>query len=1327
MANYVIEKDGSWSQKGKKKKEKGTNYIIDNSGNWVSNDVTVEPTVNVETEKPKTTTKKEISKERQEELQKGFLEQRMDENIWGAKKLGSGILKAGTGAVDTVLQEAQNDLETGAKRDQNWYLNNGLLTIGSTLSPGLSYMVKNTAKQFDKEYQKKNFVEKVLDNINDLKEATMPSGLKEAVKTYGSFDKQYLGGQAPKNVENLSNAINKPSEDFSKSLDEEGKRYSGLVNFIGGGIEQVGHMVPSIATTALTKDPNLGLAALGISARGSSTREALKKGTDLDTAIKIGNAKALTEVATEKMFGGINMFGKKLFGPGVADNVVEGLVNKGIKQPLLNFLVKQGLAVGEETIEELVSNVVDNTIDKFTTDPNKKVFDVNETLETIKQTALTTILLNLFGGGYSPNAYNQNINNMREARGINQQVNNLNEQLKSQQQVTKGDVLDEVRSDASLDNGVDTTDIPQIVESKPVNTNTNQTVNVTQEANNTTNTENGQNVAEEMQREPVLRTNSPQMQDAIQKVKDGTATQKERSFIKTAVEAQNTEELIKDMDETSKTYEVWANEKSTEQAENMLKNYETLEDKAKYIDDLFNSGKKINAADLTAAELVLKEAAAARNSKVYTQILADTAILGTDYGQTIQAMNKIKELNPLHQLDVLEKIVNREKARGNQIYKNVEITEDMRNRVYDCFDENGMIDQEKFDNTMDEIKQELANEMPSTLSERARGWRYLSMLGNPKTHVRNVVANVAMYEVKGLKDKINAAGQDFLIRDKKNKTKTLKSSSNEVKQLAKDYAKEIYKGQENSKYNEQNELENKRQIFKNKGIEAWSKFNEKALSVEDEFFKKAQFKKSFANYLTAQGIETAQDIQDNPSIIQKAKEFAINEANVATFNQRNKLSEFVNSADVKLGTPGKVIRGAIAPFTRTTFNIAKTAIEYTPGTGLITTINDVKNAPKSMKGTVLIDGLSKQITGSSLAMVGYALAKAGIVTAKSDNDKEEYFKKDKGSKMDYSIKIGDTSYDLSWLAPSAMPFFIGARIFEILDKQEGFNENIILESLASTLDPLSEMSIISSFTDVLNSYAKSGTGQLKDMGISTMQNYLSQFIPTVVGQFARLFDDTKRNTAADNNSPNKVTQETIRKLQYKIPGLRNLLPASTDYYGKDKKEYDYGKVKIPFTDISISEPYSVLFSPVNKKKDTLSKEDKEILRVYESTGNEDIIPTSLQKYITFDKQRYDMSNKEYNEYKKTFGDTFTEKIKELMKKDEYKDATDEQKEKLIQKILTYSRDKAKDVFLTDRGVKYYTITKTGKKSYRESRKVENKVGEYGIVDYYLSQVLKEDD
>ena len=773
-------------------------------------------------------------------------------------------------------------------------------------------------------------------------------------------------------------------------------------------------------------------------------------------------------------------------------------------------------------------------------------------------------------------------------------------------------------------------------------------------------------------------TKTEEFKNSMKKVQDGTATEKERKFVRTAVEAQNTQDLIKEMTDVQKNYKVITNEESMNKAQAQLSSFKNIEQKTAYIKGLLTSGKRITSSDITAAELVLKDVAATKNAKLYTDSLADFAALSTEYGQVIQAMSQIKKLSPTYQLDVLEKLINREVVKGNKKYSNVKVTDDMRNKVLQCYDENGNLNQEKFDNTMEEIKQELADKIKVGADEKVRAWRYLSMLGNPKTHVRNVVANTAMTIDKYVEDKLSAAAQDVFIKDKTKKTRTLKGSSQEVKNYTNELYNEVSSDTFGNKYNEKSDLEDRAKVFNTRWLEAIRQFNDKALSKEDQAFKEINFKRSFSNYLTAQGIETKTDIENKPQIVERAKLYAIEEANVATFNQQNKLAQFINSGDTKLGPLYKVVRGAIIPFTRTPLNIAKAGLERTPGVGLAKLAMDVKKAPSNMKGTVFIDGLSKQVTGTSLALIGYALAKSGRVTAETDDDKEDKFSKDQGEKMDFSIKFGNKSYDLSWLSPTSMPFFVGARMFEVMEKQDGFNENIVLESLASTLDPLSEMSCVSSFTDVLKSYNKEGAGMIKDMGITTAQNYLSQFIPTISGQFARIFDDTKRSTGADASSTNKISQETYRKLAYKIPGLRNTLPESTDIYGREKKEDDN----------TIIRAFNALINPSNVTKDTMTKEGKELMRLYDKTGNSDIIPSYLSQSVKYKDKEYKMSRKEYNEYKKDFGDNFEDNLKGLMKTEDYKKATNDEKAEMIEGILKYAKDKTKDIFLTNQGEEY---------------------------------------
>ena len=116
-----------------------------------------------------------------------------------------------------------------------------------------------------------------------------------------------------------------------------------------------------------------------------------------------------------------------------------------------------------------------------------------------------------------------------------------------------------------------------------------------------------------------------------------------------------------------------------------------------------------------------------------------------------------------------------------------------------------------------------------------------------------------------------------------------------------------------------------------------------------------------------------------------------------------------------------------------------------------------------------------------------------------------------------------------------------------------WNGDVVVETLAQTLDPLSEMSFLSSLDSVLSSY-DSGIEKFAGIAESAGQSYISQFVPTLSSQVAAVMDDTKRSTKVAADSDFKFVDETVNKLKYKIPFLRETLEPSTDIWGNDIKQ-----------------------------------------------------------------------------------------------------------------------------------------------------------------------------
>ena len=359
-----------------------------------------------------------------------------------AKSGAAGAVKGATGIVDAPLQEGQAALEKGKKiKTKKQLEGQAIKTVASAVNPYLTTLYDSVVdplihggkKKKEKANKKNDIVGNVLNAtgkslgmVSDMG-PTSTKGLKEALTGYGAVDKS-----AAKKVKNIRKTVYKPSENMDKEVQKQlnSYNYNGIDKTVSGVTNIVGNMVPSIAATAITKNPTAGLATMGASVKGQATKEAEDKGKSLEEAINIGNAKAGIEVGTEMLTGGLNIFGK-----GVADDIVEQGINKLTKKPLKNFLLKKGAGIAGEIFEEDLSNRLNAALDRATVDPNAK-YTLNDALSSARDTALSTLLLNAIGGGpgksaYGKNAYKQNANEIASIKAKEHAVQETQNKVKN--------------------------------------------------------------------------------------------------------------------------------------------------------------------------------------------------------------------------------------------------------------------------------------------------------------------------------------------------------------------------------------------------------------------------------------------------------------------------------------------------------------------------------------------------------------------------------------------------------------------------------------------------------------------------------------------------------------------------------------------------------------------------------------------------------------------------------------------------------------------------------------------------------------------------------
>src|SRR5699024_223261 len=66
-------------------------------------------------------------------------------------------------------------------------------------------------------------------------------------------------------------------------------------------------------------------------------------------------------------------------------------------------------------------------------------------------------------------------------------------------------------------------------------------------------------------------------------------------------------------------------------------------------------------------------------------------------------------------------------------------------------------DQAGRDVVLDKIYQNIDDQEPSTWKDKCNAWRYLAMLGNPRTQIRNIAGNVFFQPLRIVKDRTAAA------------------------------------------------------------------------------------------------------------------------------------------------------------------------------------------------------------------------------------------------------------------------------------------------------------------------------------------------------------------------------------------------------------------------------------------------------------------------------------------------------------------------------------------------------------------------------------------
>lgn len=669
--------------------------------------------------------------------------------------------------------------------------------------------------------------------------------------------------------------------------------------------------------------------------------------------------------------------------------------------------------------------------------------------------------------------------------------------------------------------------------------------------------------------------------------------------------------------------------------------------------------------DLILAQVLLSTAAQANDTAAVSNLSAQIAAKGTEAGRMVNALKLLKRTTPEGRLYYIQHVIDKMNSDYSKkgLDTKIEMDPDLAALLLDSEDTESM------DDAMDQIYDNIAEQVPNTLTDYLDAWRYFAMLGNPRTHIRNAIGNVIFRGAMGARNVVSAGLQRALIPENQ-RTRTM-TQSKEYMDFAKADLENAIDELTGNKYTDEFGEVRKRQLetLYPKPIQALMNTSTKGMEYMDLVAKKFTYVRDMANFLKARNV----DLENIPKgMLEEARNHAVEQAKYSTFQQYSDLAHALSVYEQN-GVAGKLLIGGMVPFKRTPINIAKAAVDFSPvglAKGLNRTVRDVRKGLYTAGES--IDQLAAGMTGTGIMALGYFMAKMGLISASGDdNDKQAWFDTAQGT-QNYALNIplpnGETySYTIDWAAPAAIPLFIGAEFFHSLAERDGEQTaaEVALDSIGKLFEPLLATTMLSGISSSIKSASYSSSNPIYGVLGNVASNHVGQFVPTLLSQIAKTVDPVRRSTFYDANS--KVPKELQRFLQRqgaKIPGLSEKMPEYLDVWGRN----DVG------SDNVLIRALENFVSPGYVKKLDSSSMESELQRLNDA-GYEGMLPSALQKSAKLDGNR--MTAEQWMKRQKEQGSVAYEIMKDFMGTQEYQNLTDDQKAKFVDKAYEYAKNSGK--------------------------------------------------
>lgn len=572
-----------------------------------------------------------------------------------------------------------------------------------------------------------------------------------------------------------------------------------------------------------------------------------------------------------------------------------------------------------------------------------------------------------------------------------------------------------------------------------------------------------------------------------------------------------------------------------------------------------------------------------------------------------------------------------------------------------------------------QLMKEITNVVPVSIGQKLSSFQTMMQLLNFKTPVRNILGNTIFGGLENVSDVVGTGIDKVASLFTGQRSKVLPS----LKAQGQGFLRGGSEGMQDVKLgidtsggiNSQYDLPS--QTFRTGVLNKLEKALNITLRVPDRAASTAAFEGSLNNQMRAAGVN-----KPTPQMV----EVATSDALYRTFQDNSKLAQVFGGAKKllnKIGTPdGKFGLGDfILKYPKTPANILSRGIDYTPG-GLVKALYEVTRpliAGQPFNQKAFVEDLSRSLVGSGVISAAYMLAKNGIVSGRSPKDYDVSATQQSSGGGQFKIntsalkrfvlsggqkqeqKTGDVLVSYDWAQPTSLMFSMGADM-----ALNGTTKNSISDSLDTATTTLTSQPLVQGVTNLAKDIQDNGVGTALT---KTIYGAPSGFVPSILNQFASVFDSTGRSTY----DPNKLT-EAKNKVISRIPGLRNTLQPSVDVFGNEKKNYEsQGLMRI----------IDVMFNPafVSTVKDNPSA--KEVLDIYSRSGETSQAPRVVPKTVKINGENIKVTPEQYTQYQKYVGTKTQQVFDSLVTNPTFQKANDEDKAKLMASTLSDINSAAK--------------------------------------------------